>query len=376
MLVPFYDLSAEVSGKSSEILGAFKSVLDSGQFIGGAVVEQFESEFASFNGVQFCAGVGNGLDAIRLILEALDIGPGDEVIVPNFTFYATWLAVMQVGARPVFVDVLADSAGLNPVLIEERISSRTKAILVVHLYGIPAQMSAIMEIAQRHRLQVVEDCAQAHGANVNGKLVGSFGIAGAFSFYPTKNLGALGDAGAIITDSEEILNFVKSRRSYGYGASKYEHVDFGWNSRLDPLQAAVLSQKLHRLEESNGRRRQIAEKYLDALGSRSEKVVGERASNSVWHHFVIKANRRESLRSFLHDRGVSTDIHYPYFNQDTPAVVNYLSQFHEETNLPMATVGMGLSANVVSLPIGPWMSDSQVVYVSQVLSEIPQNVLS
>lgn len=376
MIVPFFDLGAEVSGRSAEILSAFSSVLESGQFIGGSVVEKFETEFASYNDAKFCAGVGNGLDAIRLILEALGIGPGDEVIVPNFTFYATWLAVMQVGARPVFVDVLLESATLNPELVEKKISPNTKAILVVHLFGIPAQMPEIGKVAKRYGIPIVEDCAQAHGAKVDGRFVGTFGIAGAFSFYPTKNLGALGDAGGVLTDSDDLYNFVKSRRSYGYGATKYDHVDFGWNTRLDPLQAAVLSQNLERLDFSNASRRRIASSYLDALGSKSNCVVGANAKESVWHHFVIRARDRSALRQFLFSNGVTTDIHYPYFDLGTPAVSKYLSRFNEHpASESENSVGARLSRSVVSLPMGPWMSDEQIGHVSQVLSRVPADVL-
>lgn len=377
MKVPFFDLGADVSGRSTEILSAFSGVLASGQFIGGPVVEKFESEFAQFNGAQFCAGVGNGLDAIRLILEALGIGSGDEVIVPNFTFYATWLAVMQVGARPVFVDVLLDSASINPELLEQKISPHTKAILVVHLFGIPAQMSEIGRIAERHGIPIVEDCAQAHGAKYKGRFVGTFGIAGAFSFYPTKNLGALGDAGGVVTDSEHLYNFVKSRRSYGYGATKYDHVDFGWNSRLDPLQAAVLIQNLERLESSNARRRQIAGIYLDSLGTKSASVLGADSSESVWHHFVIRSKDRAWLRAYLSSNGVGSDIHYPYFDQVTPAVRDYIARLEKVPGVVLEeSVGRDLARSVVSLPMGPWMSDEQVAHVSGVISKIPADVLS
>jgi len=324
MKVPFFDLSAEISNRKAEILAEISAVIDSGQFVGGPLVEKFEMEFALLNESSFCAGVGNGLDAIRLVLEALEIGPGDEVIVPSFTFYATWLAVMQVGATPIFADVLEGAAGLNPELIEEAISLRTSAIIVFHLYGTPSRVSAINRIADKFSLPVIEACAQSHCARIEGKKVGTFGLAGAVSFYPTKNLGAIGDAGAASTDYEQVLHFLKSRRSYGQGNSKYEHIDIGWNSRLDPIQAAVTSFKLRHLAGFNSRRKDIASSYLEAMGDRSQKVIGLGQENSVWNHFVIRSDNRESLMHYLAEQGVGTDIHYPYYNRDSPALNKYL----------------------------------------------------
>jgi len=372
--IPFFDLSSEISKHKGEILKNLERVLDDGQFVGGKYVELFERDFAEFSGARFCVGVGNGLDAIRLILEALEIGPGDEVIVPSFTFYATWLAVMQVGATPVFVDVEASSASIDPLLLEGALSSKTKAIIVVHLFGVPSDMAAISMFANRNGLKVIEDCAQAHGATIAGKPVGTFGIAGAYSFYPTKNLGALGDAGAIVTDDSLLTDKSLSRRSYGQGATKYDHVDSGWNTRLDTLQAAILSVNLALLPSYNTRRREIARHYLDALDVRAHHVVSGQIDESVWHHFVVKAQNRERFRDYMAGQGVATDIHYPYCSSSTPAVTKYLSSLGgPETS--HSQVALELSKTVVSLPIGPWMTDGQVEYVAQVLRGLPSNVL-
>lgn len=376
MKIPFFDLSAEIKKHKIPLMSQISSVIDNGQFVGGPFVENFEGEFAGFTGATNCVGLGNGLDAIRLALEGLGIGPGDEVLVPSFTFYATWLAVLQVGARPVFVDVLEKTAGLDPDLCEESITSRTRALIVVHLYGIPAEMKQLTDVARRHNLHIIEDCAQAHGAQIDGKQVGTFGAAGAFSFYPTKNLGALGDAGALITSDASLAAFVKSRRSYGQGDSKYEHIDFGWNSRLDPIQAAILSHNLVLLSGYNQRRQQIASHYLEALGSRASAVVGSENSSSVWHHFVLRAADRSALREVLLKSGISTDVHYPYHSGNTPAITKYFHTLNMKEVLERdSKQAVRLSNEVVSLPIGPWMTDSQVEHVAQALSKFPSDVL-
>ena len=253
--VPFYDLGQLVRSYSRDIHACLDEVIETGYFVGGPLTSRFEEEFAASIGADHCVGTGNGLDALRLILEAYGIGPGDEVIVPAFTFFATWLAVTQTGATPVPVDVQPWTGNIEPALVRAALSERTKVILPVHLYGRPAAMAEITAIAQEFDLLVIEDAAQGHGARTAGGKVGSLGHAAAFSFYPTKNLGALGDAGCVTTSDEEVANRLRSRRSYGQGANKYEHVDTGWNSRLDPFQASVLSLHLKRLDEWTERRR-------------------------------------------------------------------------------------------------------------------------
>lgn len=375
MIVPFFDLSSHVRSYERELHSELDHVIESGYFIGGEAVSEFESEFSSYLNVDNVVGVGNGLDALRMILEGWGIGPGDEVIVPGFTFYATWLAVMQVGATPIFVDVESTSANMDPALLPEALSERTKAIIVVHLYGWPARMVPILEFAKQHGIKVLEDAAQAHGARLDGKLAGSMGHAAAFSFYPTKNLGALGDGGAMATDDSHLTKFVRSRRSYGVGATKYEHKDFGWNSRLDSLQAKFLSLGLIRLEDWNFARRKIASEYQSALGEYAASSVGPReVAASVWHHFILKCEDREEVASFMLSKGVSTDVHYPYFAGSVSPVRSYLNTLGARQNEALQVSQM-MSQSVISLPIGPWMSEGQISHVAQVISEVPLGLL-
>ncbi len=265
-VIPFYDLGEITRRRRPELVRAFEETLDGGWFIGGPAVEAFETAFAKYVGVEHCIAVGNGLDAIRIGLEAAGVGAGDEVIVPGFTFYATWLAVLQIGAIPVAVDV-DTNASIDAAAVEAAVTARTRAVLPVHLFGIPANMAELNRIADRHGLVLIEDGAQAHGARWEGERVGSIGDIGAFSFYPTKNLGALGDAGALTTNRADVASIARSRRSYGQGAQKYDHVDTGWNSRMDALQARILRDGLRELDSGNDRRRSIAAAYRDALVS-------------------------------------------------------------------------------------------------------------
>lgn len=373
--VPFFDLGQGIRPHRGELHAALDEVLDSGYFIGGAMTTRFESEFAAFVGADFCLGTGNGLDAIRLILEAYDIGPGDEVIVPAFTFYATWLGVTQTGATPVPVDVIRSSANLDAAAIAAAITPRTKAIVAVHLYGQAADLRAIRTIADEHGLILVEDAAQSHGAISTAGMTGAAGDAAAFSFYPTKNLGALGDAGAVTTSDPEVARRVTSRRSYGMGASKYDHVDTGWNSRLDPLQAAFLSLHLKSLPEWTERRRSIASTYFDALGpERAAAVTGPRdVTGSVWHHFVLKASVRAELQEFLAGHEISTDAHYPYSVHRLDPMRALMTDASLAQSFP---VSEDLALQVTSLPMGPWMRDDQVAQVAAALHEIPLELLA
>jgi dTDP-4-amino-4,6-dideoxygalactose transaminase len=372
--VPFYDLGAGLRPHRADLHAALDEVLETGYFIGGSITSRFETEFAQFIGTEFCVGTGNGLDAIRLILEAFDIGAGDEVIVPAFTFYATWLAVTQTGATPVPVEVFAASANLDPSAIERAITSRTRAIIPVHLYGQAADMKSIRAVADAHGLIVIEDAAQSHGAESTGGRVGTVGDAAAFSFYPTKNLGALGDAGGVTTSSAAVAERVKSRRSYGAGTSKYEHVDTGWNSRLDPLQAAFLSLHLKSVEKWTARRQKIATIYLEALGERSAGVIGPtNVSDSVWHQFVLRASDRTKLRDFFSARGVTTDVHYPYAVHELAPMKALMNEVSLAASFPIAE---SLGAQVTSIPMGPWMSDVQVEQVAAALRDVPAALLT
>lgn len=369
--VPFFDLGAQVRGYADEVHAALDEVLRSGYFVGGQAVERFESEWAARVGTSECVGVGNGLDAIRLILEGYGIGAGDEVVVPAFTYYASWLGVMQVGATLVPVDVDLATAALIPDLVRSAITPATRAILAVHLYGIPADLRALRAIADEFGLLLIEDAAQAHGAQIDGVRVGAGGHAAAFSFYPTKNLGALGDAGAVTTSDPELARRIRSRGSYGQGASKYDHVDTGWNSRLDPIQAAILSLHLGKLDGWLARRREIAARYRDAIGARRDSFVGPLdVEGSVWHHFALRAVDRDALRARLAEAGVATDVHYPYDITTVAPVQPYL-----RAPVAAAPNSTTLGRQVVSLPMGPWMTDAQVDQVARALRDLPSDAL-
>lgn len=373
--VPFFDLGTLARDEAAEIHERVQLVLDSGQFIGGSLVEQFEQDFARYIGVNHVVGVGNGLDALRLALEAHDIGPGDEVIVPAFTYYATWLAVMQTGATPVPVDVDHATANLDAELVEAAITEQTKAILAVHLYGQSANLPQLAETARSHSLLLIEDAAQSHGAESPAGMSGSVGHAAGFSFYPTKNLGALGDAGAVATNSAKVASRVRSRRSYGQGATKYDHIDTGWNSRLDPMQAAILSLHLQKLPEWTRRRREIAAAYRDSLSDHhTASVVGPTdVDASVWHHFILRTPDRHRLREFLANLGVATDVHYPYFITSVPPAAAALRPSSRDAEYPVARQ---ISEQVLSLPIGPWMTDLQVEAVGRSLACVPGELLT
>ncbi len=363
MKVPFFDLGVFVREQKSEVMAAIERVVDSGTYVGGDEVANFEAAFAKSVGSKHCVAVGNGLDAIRLLLEVHGIGPGDEVIVPGFTFYATWLAVLQVGALPVAVDVRLSDASIDPELIEAAITPKTKAIIVVHLFGISANMLEVNRIAKSNSLLVFEDCAQAHNGQTNAGAVGNSCDGAAFSFYPTKNLGALGDAGAITLNDSGVVQRLRSRRSYGVGNNKYEHVDTGWNTRLDPIQAAILSAFLPGLAAVTERRMKIAEKYASLIDEPNNKLVrSSRPGENVFHHFVVRATSRSAFQKEMSEKNVMTDIHYPYFFNSLEPIRHK----HEEVGRALAPLpnSMRLADEVVSLPIGPWMTEDQVDQVS------------
>lgn len=293
------------------IRSAIDRVLKKGRYILGEETENFELEFAKYCGVSYCVGVGNGLDALHLILKAMNIGSGDEVIVPGNTFIATWLAVSYSGATPVGVDPCIDTFNIDPNLIERVITPKTKAIIAVHLYGNPADMDAIHEIADKYNLKVIEDAAQAHGAIYRDKKTGSLSHAAGFSFYPGKNLGALGDAGAITTNDADLAIKLRKLRNYG-SPTKYEHSLAGFNSRLDEIQAAILREKLFHLDNENTIRKNIANKFLNEITNDSfilPKI--NKNSSSAWHLFVIRTKNRIDLIKYLDSKGISSLIHYP-----------------------------------------------------------------
>lgn len=360
MKVPFLELASTYTELREEIDGAIARVLGKGWFILGPEVEAFEEEFARYIGVKHCIGVGNGLDALTLSLMAGGIGAGDEVIVPSNTYIATALAASSVGARVVFIEPDRSTHNIDPALIEAAISPRSRAIIPVHLYGLSADMDPINEIAARHRLLVIEDAAQAHGATYKDRLTGAMGSAAGFSFYPGKNLGAFGDAGAVTTDDDEIAARVRALRNYG-SKVKYINDVKGENSRLDELQAAILRIKLRYLDAWNARRARIAVRYRTCLaGLESIGLPGEPANcRSCWHLFVVTSSNRDRLVAHLNQAGVGTLIHYP--------LPPYRQKAYAELNLQTGAFPIAdmLSDRVLSLPIGPHLSDEAVDYVCE-----------
>jgi len=309
-MIPYLDLERIHNEISAEIHNAIQAVVDRNWFILGEELELFESEYAAYVGTKYCLGVGNGLDALHIILSAYGIGAGDEVIVPANTFIATALAVSYSGATPVLVDVSADTYNINPNLIEEKITSKTKAIIAVHLYGRMADMKAIKKIADKHDLLLIEDAAQAHGAVLNGKKAGSIGNAAGFSFYPGKNLGAFGDAGAITTDDEELYKRAKALRNYG-SDKKYHHDVRGFNSRMDEIQAAILRVKLKYLDRWTRERQEIAEFYRNNIKNDRISLPTYAKEENVWHIFPVFSNDRDCLQNYLREKGIATQCHYP-----------------------------------------------------------------
>jgi len=345
--IPFLDLAAAYEELKEELDAAVSRVLASGWYILGPEVEAFESEFAAYCGARHCIGVASGLDALHLALRAMGVEPGDEVIVPSHTYIATWLAVTHCGAVPVPVEPDLSTYNIDPQRIEAAITSRTKVILPVHLYGQPADLDPILAIARAHRLKVLEDAAQAHGARYNGRRIGSHGDAVAWSFYPGKNLGALGDAGAITTNDDELADRLRVLRNYG-SRVKYVNEVPGWNSRLDPIQAAVLRVKLKHLDVWNDRRAEIAELYLEGLAESGITLPSVPAwAEPVWHLFVIRYPRRDALLQALTEAGIGTLIHYPIPPHRQQA---YAHLGYPDGAFPIAEQ---LAAEVLSLPMGP-----------------------
>jgi len=369
MKVPFVDFTSPYAELKEALDAAYHRFMESAWYVLGSEVEGFEQEYASYCGSQYCIGVGNGLDALHLILRGYGIGEGDEVIVPSNTYIATWLAVSYAGAMPVPVEPDPGTQNLDPERVAPAITPRTRAIMVVHLYGLPADMDPILEIAQTHGLKVIEDAAQAQGARYKGRCAGALGDAAGHSFYPTKNLGALGDAGAVTTNDSQLAERIRALRNYGSKRRYYN--DFkGVNSRLDELQASFLRVKLARLDEWNARRQVIARTYLAALADDETlrlPCVPEWAA-PVWHQFVIRHARRDALQQRLNELGVQTLIHYP--------VPPHLSGAYADLHIPVTShpIAEKMAATVLSLPIGPHLRLEQANHVAsmtrQALSEI------
>jgi|LakMenEpi03Aug12_release.lakeMendotaPanAssembly.Ray.scaffolds.fasta_scaffold379903_2 dTDP-4-amino-4,6-dideoxygalactose transaminase len=361
--VPFLDVGAAYIELKPSIDDAIHRVLDSHMYVLGPEVQNFESEFADYVSANHCVGVANGLEALRLALRAVGVNEGDEVIVPSHTFIATWLAVTQCGAQIVPIEPESNGFNIDPVLIEAAITDRTKAIVVVHLYGQPAQLAEILEIGTKYQIPVVEDAAQAHGSLYNGRKIGSHSDAVAWSFYPSKNLGAFGDAGAVTTNRIDVADQIRIEANYGSRA-KYEHTVIGTNSRLDPIQAAILRVKLRVLDEWNSRRENLARIYSEKLNSKSIVLPSwEINRKSAWHLYVVQVNDRDEIRAQLDRVGIETGIHYPVSIQSQ---LSYEGQYGQMSLERTAE----LSRTVMSLPMGPHLTEAMVDSVIDVLGDL------
>lgn len=358
-MIPFLDLKRVNTSHEAGIRAAVDRVLGSGWYVLGQEVDAFEREFASYCETAHCVSVANGLDALHLILRAYGIGEGDEVLVPSNTFVATWLAVSQAGATPVPVEPDPLTHNINPSLVERLISPRTRAIMPVHLYGQPADMAPLLEVARKHNLRVIEDAAQAHGARYAGHRVGGIGDAAGFSFYPGKNLGALGDGGAITTNDSELAAKLRMLRNYG-SSVKYHHEVAGINSRLDEIQAAVLRTKLTALDKENGARSQVASWYMKALqGLPLGLPQAIDAAETVWHLFVVTTSQRNKLREALTRADIGHLVHYP--------IACHLQGAYSGCVWPPLPVAERLQNEVLSLPMAPYLTEREVACVADVV---------
>lgn len=365
MKVPFFDLKRENDRYAKEIKYAIDSVVDSGWYILGAKKNAFENAFATFCGTKYCIGVASGLDAIRLILEgykALDVFQnGDEIILPGNTFIATALAVSQAGLSPILVDCDVNTYNISPIDVQNKITSKTKAIIAVHLFGLVAPIDELQQICNAHNLLLIEDAAQAQGATSNQKYAGNMANAAAFSFYPTKNLGAMGDAGAITTNDSKLAEIVYSLSNYG-SAKKYEHELKGINSRLDEVQAAVLGVKLQYLKDNNRRRQQIAEIYKDNITNELLLLPQSYLCDKhVFHQYVIRTPKRDSLQSFLAINNIQTQIHYP-------KSIHKQTAYKELSDLKLPNCEQ-LQNEILSLPMFPSLTENELQFIVEAINK-------
>lgn len=364
-MIPFLDLKRENQPYFSELKEAVNRVIDSGWYILGNEKKRFEEDFADYCGVKHCIGTGSGLDALRLILmgymETGEINEGEEVIIPANSFIATALAVSQTGLKPVFADCNIQSYNIDPISVEKYITKKTKAIIAVHLYGKVAEIDQLKVIADKYNLKLIEDAAQAHGADYNARKTGSLADAAAFSFYPVKNLRSLGDAGAVTSNDEKLAEIIRSLSNYG-SKRKYIHQYKGINSRLDEIQAATLSVQLKYLDRENHKRRQIAEYYSEYI--KNEKIIlpdSRKNGSHVFHLYVIRSNSRDQLQNYLKENGIQTQIHYPLaiHKQET-------YKEHNEITLPIAEK---LQNEVLSIPLYPSLNTEEMKYITDVLNK-------
>ncbi len=364
MKVPFVDLKPMHSEIQNDLEEAFANVLERSNYILGEECEKFEKEFADYIGVKHCIGVANGLDALTLILKAMGVQEGDEVIVPSNTYIATALAVSQTGALPVFVEPILDTYNIDPSRIEEKITERTKAIIAVHLQGRPADMDPINAIAKKYNLRVLEDAAQSHGARYKGKQTGSLSDAAGFSFYPGKNLGCLGDGGCVTTNDDEIAEKVRALRNYG-SDYKYHHIYQGVNSRLDEMQAAFLRKKLPHLDRWNAQRREIAKKYFAGIHNPLIKLPlqSDEDFEHIYHVFAVRCDQRDAFEKYLNDNGIGTVKHYP--------IPMHMQGAYSCLNIPEGALPLAeeISRTILSIPMYYGMSEEQIDHVINVINQ-------
>ncbi len=360
MKIPFLDLRAQTAQVETEVMAGIQTLLERGDFVLGKGVAQFETSFATYCECDHAIGVASGFDALKLILRAMDIGPGDEVITVSHTFIATALAISSVGATPVLVEVDSGTYTMDPQTIEAALTERTKAIMPVHLYGQTADMDPILQLACKHGLRVIEDACQAHGARDNGHRAGSIGDAAAFSFYPGKNLGAFGDGGAVTTNDAKLADRIRTLRNYG-SSEKYVHDELGENSRLDTIQALVLSEKLKRLDGWNAARRAAAAQYTDRLqgvGDIQAPAI-RKSSEPVFHLYVIQTERRDELQAYLTEQGIDCLIHYP--------IPVHLQKAYAERGWSVGDFPLTekIAESILSLPIFPGITEGQIDFVCE-----------
>jgi dTDP-4-amino-4,6-dideoxygalactose transaminase len=367
--IPFLDMKPHYLELKDELDQAYQRVMESGWYILGGEVDSFEQEFATYTGSKHCVGVGNGLEALQLILMGYGIGAADEVIVPANTYIASWLAVSYTGARPVPVEPDTGTYNIDPRRIEQAITSRTKAIMPVHLYGQPVEMEIIWQIAEKHRLTIIEDAAQTHGGWYRDRMAGNLGDAAGFSFYPSKNLGAFGDGGAVTTNDDELADKIRVLRNYGSRQKYYNEVK-GHNSRLDPLQAAFLRVKLNHLDDWNKRRDRIAKRYLDNLRHTSDLGLPLVPAGivPVWHLFVISHPERDRLQAYLKDHSIGTLVHYP--------VPPHLSEAYQELGYQAGdfVITEKMADTFLSIPISPHLSMDDADCVIETIQEFCRKV--
>ncbi len=362
-MVPMIDLKKQFAGIKDEVLAVVTEILESAHYVLGPKVSEFEKKVAAYHDVAEAIGVASGTDALHLAVKALDIGAGDEVITTPFTFFATVESVIYTGAVPVFVDIDPETMNIDPAQIEAKITERTKAIIPVHIFGHPADMDAIMAIAGKHRLQVIEDCAQSFGADIRGKKTGSFGAAGCFSFYPSKNLGAFGDGGLVTLRDAGLGDRIRILRNHG-SRGAYQHQSIGFNSRLDELQAGILLVKFRRIDAFNSMRRENAALYNAALADRIRKPIERKGVKHVYHQYTIRSAKRETIKNRLNEAGISSVVYYPI-----PLHLQEALRFlgYKNGDFPAAEEA---AEKVLSLPMYPELEKKTIREIAEIINNV------